>query len=119
MHTMATHPIAECKLCRVKRPLTATGVCFGCQAMTGARKAGHDPRLAQRRTACQYLVVRERKVLGYREYFGPLLSCPADIAADARRLYGGDDYLLSWRPWSNVREKLRRLARDGEQKGVE
>jgi hypothetical protein len=106
---MAVHPMGECKLCLVRRPLTKTGVCFGCQAMLGRGR----PAATRPGQVCQYLVIRERKVLGYREYFGPVISCPGDIAGDAQRLYGGDDYLLSWRPWSNTRESLRQLAREG------
>lgn len=42
--------------------------------------------------ACEFLVLRIRDILGYVEYFGPMVSTPKMCQADAQRLYGKPGY---------------------------
>ena len=57
----------------------------------------------------KYLVIRIREVLGYRDYFGPMVSYSrhgartplrSEAQADAERLFGKPGHRVEIKPWS-------------------
>jgi hypothetical protein len=67
-----------------------------------------------RRRLCRYLVVRRRDVLGYAEYFGPMVSDPRSSERDAERLYGKKGHTVEAVAWSKVTAAQRAECRRQE-----
>jgi hypothetical protein len=63
-----------------------------------------------RRDACEFLVMRIRDILGYVEYFGPMVSCVKDCKADAERLYGKPGYRTKTLAWSKASQRQKDAA---------
>ena len=67
------------------------------------------------RRICRYAVIRKKNVLGYEEYFGPMVSSPQESRRDAERLYGKPGHSLKVIAWATTSSLVKRLCREGQE----